>query len=109
MTNAMGEAMGFVRTNTDQDRPDLQLVFMGVPVPMPTLPTPEHGYTILFSATTPHSRGNVRLVGPDVEMLPDVDPRYLADERDISVMCEGCGWPVESVKPMLSRLGAARK
>jgi choline dehydrogenase len=89
MTNGPGEAMGFVQTSKGQDGPDLQFVFMAAPLPVPTLPTPEHGYTIFFSAITPHSRGSVRLLSPDIEVLPEVDPRYLADERDVAAMCEG--------------------
>jgi choline dehydrogenase len=89
MTNGPGEAMGFVQTSKGQDGPDLQFVFMAAPLPVPTLPTPEHGYTMFFSAITPHSRGSVRLLSPDIEVLPEVDPRYLADERDVAAMCEG--------------------
>jgi choline dehydrogenase len=87
--NASGEAMGFIRTSVEMDSPDLQFVLHSLPVPVPTLPTPEHGYSILFSAINPHSRGNVRLAGPDADTLPHVDPNYLADARDVATMREG--------------------
>jgi choline dehydrogenase len=87
--NATGEALGFVRTSVALDRPDLQFLFHSLPIPVPTLPTPEHGYSILFSAMNPHSRGSVRLAGPDAELLPEVDPNYMADERDVATMYEG--------------------
>jgi choline dehydrogenase len=89
LANASGEAMGFVRTSVELDRPDVQFVFHSLPVPVPTLPTPGHGYSILFSAINPHSRGSVRLVGPDPETLPHVDPNYLADARDVATMRDG--------------------
>ncbi|MFG1929395.1 GMC family oxidoreductase [Mycobacterium sp. NPDC048908] len=87
--NASGEAMGFIRTSVEFDGPDLQFVLHSLPVPVPTLPTPEHGYSILFSAINPHSRGRVRLAGPDADMLPHVDPNYLGDARDVATMRDG--------------------
>jgi choline dehydrogenase len=87
--NASGEAMGFVRTRVELDRPDLQFVFLSSPLPVPTLPTPPHGYSILFSAINPRSRGTVRLAGPDAELLPQVNPNYMADARDVATMREG--------------------
>ncbi len=87
--NASGEAMGFVRTRSELDAPDLQFVFLSLPLPVSTLPAPEHGYSILFSAINPHSRGSVRIAGPDAELPPEVDPNYMADERDLATMREG--------------------
>ncbi|OBF39450.1 choline dehydrogenase [Mycobacterium sp. ACS1612] len=87
--NATGEAMGFIRTSLEFDGPDLQFVLHSLPLPVPTLPTPEHGYSIMFSAINPHSRGRIRLAGPDAGMLPEVDPNYLADARDVATMRAG--------------------
>jgi choline dehydrogenase len=89
MANPPGEGMGFVCTGPFLSSPDLQFVLISLPIPVSSLPTPEHGYSIAFSAITPHSRGTLRLASPDAEVLPLVDPNYLGDLRDVATMCEG--------------------
>jgi choline dehydrogenase len=81
--------MGFVRTHPGLAGPDLQFVLTSLPIPVPGLPQPDNGYSIVFSAMQPHSRGTVRLTSPDAEVLPVVDPNYLGDRRDVVKMYEG--------------------
>jgi choline dehydrogenase-like flavoprotein len=89
MTNPPGEGVGVVRTDPVLAAPNLQFMLISLPIPVPSLPTPEHGYSIAFSAITPHSRGTLRLAAPDAEVLPVVDPNYLGDLRDVATMHEG--------------------
>lgn len=87
--NPPGEALGLVRTDGTADAPDLQILFASMPLRAPTLPGPDDGYAIAFSAMNPYSSGTVRLAGPDVRDTPLVDPDYLGDERDIATMGAG--------------------
>jgi choline dehydrogenase len=86
--NPVGEAMGFVRTDAALEAPDQQFVLCAHPIPVPTLPQPEHGYSIAFSIMSPHSSGSVRLASADPCALPVVDPNYLGDERDVTAMLD---------------------
>jgi choline dehydrogenase len=85
--NNHGEVVGVLRTASDVGAPDLQLIFVdsaaviGLNVP--------DTYLIGVCASQPHSRGSIRLAGPDAETPPLVNPNYLRDERDMRTMLEG--------------------
>ena len=85
--NNHGEVIGVVRTAADVGAPDLQLIFVdsatviGLDVP--------NTYLIGVSPIQPHSRGSIRLAGPDADTPPLVDPNYLRDDRDMKTMLEG--------------------
>ncbi len=83
-----GEAMGVLRTSGgDFGAPDLQILFVDSSVVI-GLDVPN---TYLFGVAPlqPHSRGSVRLASRNPEMVPIVDPNYLSDDRDMSVMLTG--------------------
>ena len=71
------------------DAPDLQILFVDVPLSVPSLPGPDHGYALLVSLMAPHSRGSVRLRSADPHTGPRLDPNYLSDPRDIDVLVAG--------------------
>ena len=85
--NNHGEVVGVLRTKADVGAPDLQLIFVdsatviGLDVP--------NTYLIGVSPIQPHSRGSIRLAGPDAGTPPLVDPNYLRDDRDMKTMLEG--------------------
>jgi choline dehydrogenase len=87
--NPPGEALGLVRSALALDAPDLQILFISVPIRPPALPGPAVGYTIAFSAMAPHSRGSLRLTSADATVAPLVDPNYLADDHDVATMIDG--------------------
>ena len=87
--NPLGEALGLVRSALALDAPDLQILFISVPVRPPVLAGPPVGYTIAFSAMTPRSRGSLRLTSADATVAPLVDPNYLADDHDVATMIDG--------------------
>jgi choline dehydrogenase len=87
--NPPGEGLGLVRTDASLDGPDLQIFLASVTIPVSPRPGPDNGYTIGFSAMTPHSRGTVRLASADAEVPPLVDPNFLGDSRDVATMCAG--------------------
>lgn len=69
--------------------PDLQIIFLDVPIHPRWVPGPENGYTVAFSLMSPASRGTVRLAGTDPYAPPLIDPQYLADPRDMDRMITG--------------------
>jgi choline dehydrogenase len=69
--------------------PDLQIIFIDVPIHPRWRPGTEDGYSVVFSLMTPSSRGTVRLASADPGQPPLIDPNYLADDSDIDRMVVG--------------------
>jgi choline dehydrogenase len=87
--NSHGEVLGLLRSDQALDAPDLQILFVDVPLSVPSLPGPDQGYALLVSSMAPHSRGSVRLRSADPHVGPALDPNYLSDTRDIDVLVAG--------------------
>ena len=89
--NPTAEALTLIRSEPTPSIPDLQLLFAATPYHAPELTGPEMGagYSIVFSAMNPHSRGTLRLASADPTMPPLVDTNYYGDERDITTMAKG--------------------
>ncbi|QKV18825.1 GMC family oxidoreductase [Oricola thermophila] len=84
------EGGAFVRSDPSLERPDLQLHF--VPALVDDHARKLHwgyGYSCHVCALRPHSRGTVRLAGPDPLAAPLIDPRYLSDDRDAEALLGG--------------------
>jgi choline dehydrogenase-like flavoprotein len=88
--NNHGEALGLIRSPA-ADTPDLQVMFVDVPLRAGTLPGPAmgEGYTLATSLMLPSSRGSVRLAGAEPGTPPLIDPNYYADPRDLEVFAAG--------------------
>lgn len=69
--------------------PDMQMIFLDVPLHPRFTPGPEDGYSIIFGLMTPDSRGTVRLASADPHQPPLIDPDYLAEESDRQRMVAG--------------------
>jgi len=81
------EAMGFLRTTEELDRPDIQFVFQPATRPTPRFPIPVgHGYAMNPVLLYPKSRGQVTLASPDPHAMPVIDPNILSDEADMENM-----------------------
>jgi choline dehydrogenase len=89
--NNHGEALGLIRSGPDADMPDLQIMFVDVPLRAETLPGPAigEGYTLATSLMLPHSRGTVRLASAEPGTPPLIDPNYYADPRDLHAFAAG--------------------
>lgn len=87
--NPMGQAVGLIETVHADAGPNLQILVIAAPMRASTLPGPDNGYAIAFSAITPFSRGRVRLASASMAVGPLIDPNYLGDERDVAVMEAG--------------------
>ena len=89
--NNHGEMLGLLRSDPALHAPDLQILFIDVPLSVPALPGPDQGYALLVSLMAPCSRGSVRLRSTDPRIAPRLDPNYLSDPRDIDVLVTGLG------------------
>jgi choline dehydrogenase len=89
--NNHGEALGLIRSHPDADMPDLQVMFVDVPLRAETLPGPAigEGYTVAASLMLPRSRGTVRLASAEPGTPPLIDPDYYADPRDLETFAAG--------------------
>lgn len=89
--NNHGEALGLVSTGIGNHGPDVQVMFVDVPLREDGLPGPGigAGYTVSVALMTPYSRGHVHLASAEPGAPPAIDPRYYADPRDLDIMTAG--------------------
>jgi choline dehydrogenase len=89
--NNHGEVQGLVSTGIGGHGPDVQIMFVDVPLRADSLPGPDigHGYAIAVSLMAPFSRGAVRLASTAPGAAPVIDPRYYADASDLDMMVAG--------------------
>ncbi|MEV0611782.1 GMC family oxidoreductase N-terminal domain-containing protein [Nonomuraea sp. NPDC050404] len=89
--NNHGEVQGLVRSAAGLAGPDLQIMFLDLPLRRPGLPGPGQGegYAIVVALVAPFSRGTIRLASTDAGAAPLIDPRYIADSRDLDAMVTG--------------------
>ena len=89
--NNHGEALGLIRSHPGAGMPDLQIMFVDVPLRAEGLPGPAvgEGYTLATSLMLPRSRGSVRLARAVPGTPPLIDPNYFADPRDLETLAAG--------------------
>ncbi|HYY17701.1 MAG TPA: GMC family oxidoreductase N-terminal domain-containing protein [Streptosporangiaceae bacterium] len=89
--NNHGEALGLIRSDPEVGMPDIQIMFVDVPLRAETLPGPAigEGYTLATSLMLPRSRGTVRLASAEPGTPPLIDPNYYADPRDLHIFAAG--------------------
>lgn len=87
--NSHGEGVGLLRSAPGVDYPDLQILFIDIPLVPPPSSVPESGYTIMTALMRPYSRGSVRLASARPDEAPVVNPCYLSDPRDTEAMVKG--------------------
>lgn len=89
--NNHGEVQGLLSTGIGGHGPDVQLMFVDVPLRADSLPGPDfgHGYTITVSLMAPYSRGSLRLAGNSPDVHPVIDPAYYTDPRDLDIVAAG--------------------
>jgi choline dehydrogenase len=90
LTSNVGEAAAFVRTRSELDAPDLELIFAPVLyVEEGLVPPPSHGFSIAAVVLQPRSHGSVRLRSADPFDPPEIDPAFLQDAADVEILVEG--------------------
>jgi choline dehydrogenase len=90
---APAHAFGFLRSKPELTRPDVQLLFAPASyaggqvgrTELERLP----GMTCGVSQLRPYSRGYVRIRGGNPLLAPEIQPNYLADERDLACFVAG--------------------
>jgi len=90
-TNNHGEVVGLVRSDPALTGPDLQLMFVDIPLRGDGVPGPAvgEGYAVMVSLMRPFSRGSIKLGSAAPGARPVIDPRYYADERDSEIIVRG--------------------
>lgn len=91
LTSNVGEAGGFVRSDSDASRPDLQFHFAPSYFMEHGLANPETGRGLSIGATQlrPESRGRITLASGDPFDAPRIDPNSLAEPADVDALVEG--------------------
>ncbi len=90
VTSTFAESGAFFRSSPEVETPDLQLVFVvGIVDDHSRKMHLGHGFSCHVDVIRPHSRGSVKLAGPDVRTAPLIDPNFLGDERDLDLLVKG--------------------
>jgi choline dehydrogenase len=79
----LSESALFATSEPGLPAPDLQLAFVHVPFDVIVGQRYPNAVSILPGVVRPHSRGSVKLAGPDPFDHPLVDPNYLSDRSDV--------------------------
>ncbi|RZO32796.1 MAG: choline dehydrogenase [Rhodospirillaceae bacterium] len=95
LASNLAEAGGFVKSDPQLDRPDIQFHFL--PARMANHGRElvwGYGYTLHACNLYPRSEGEIRLTSADPKAPPMMDPRYLSDPdgRDMHVMMAALDW-----------------
>ncbi|MER7930703.1 GMC family oxidoreductase N-terminal domain-containing protein [Streptomyces sp. NPDC096057] len=112
--NNHGEILGLLRSTPDADGPDVQIIFIDIPLPNAVAPV-QNGFTIGISPMRPVSRGSLRISSADPYAAPVIDPRYFTAEEDVRAVLSGittarriawsdalATWGIEEISPGLS-------
>lgn len=84
------ESTAFIRSGSEADRPDLQIVFQPARRNRNTFPLPlGHGFAISSVGLYPKSRGRVLLHSADPLAAPRVEANFLADPDDLKPLVKG--------------------
>ena len=90
LTSSVNEAVAFVRSDPALAAPDLELVWLPVPLVGEGLtPPPAHGLTMGVELLQPDSHGDIRLASADPAEPPVIDPGYLTAESDLRGLVVG--------------------
>jgi choline dehydrogenase len=90
LTSSVNEAVAFVRSDPALAAPDLELVWLPVPLLGEGLtPPPDHGLSLGVELLQPDSHGDIRLASADPAERPVIDPCYLTAESDLRGLVAG--------------------
>jgi choline dehydrogenase-like flavoprotein len=90
LTTNFAEAGGFIKSSSDEARPDLQFHFVvGKLINHGRTPSWGHGYSCHVCVLRPKSRGSVSLASNDPFASPLIDPAFMQDPDDVQRMVKG--------------------
>lgn len=91
LSMSVNQGGGFVRSEPDQPRANLQLYFSPVSYTKSPLserkllnPDPFSAFLLSFNSCRPTSRGHLHIVSPDPFTYPAIQPNYLATPHDVA-------------------------
>jgi len=89
----MAEAGAFLRSDPGLTRPDLQVHFViGIVDQHLRKPHLADGWSAHVCVLRPHSRGSVGLLSANPRSPPRIDPAFLSDPRDLTLLMQGARW-----------------
>jgi len=90
MTTPYAESGAFLKLEPDAPCPDVQLHFVIAALEdHGRVKVRAHGYSGHVCVLRPESKGRVTLASSDPRAMPLIDPRFLSDPRDLSLMKKG--------------------
>ena len=89
LANNMFHAGGFVRTDPQLDRPDIQFILMPLLRRRNGRSAWGHGYGFLTVLLRPKSRGEIKLTAAAPAAAPHIDFRFLAEPADLDLILRG--------------------
>ncbi|RIA43916.1 choline dehydrogenase-like flavoprotein [Hephaestia caeni] len=90
MTTPYAEAGGFLTVTPGAPAPDVQLHFVIAPLEdHGRVAVKAHGYSCHVCVLRPESAGSVTLASADPRAAPLIDPAFLSDDRDMTVLKAG--------------------
>jgi choline dehydrogenase-like flavoprotein len=108
LTSNFAESGGFVTIRPDAPAPDVQYHFMRAIVQNHGRDKlREHGFSLHACVLRPESRGWVKLKSPDPAAAPAINPNFLSDARDLTLLRDAAKLMYRIAEsPPLSELGA---
>jgi choline dehydrogenase-like flavoprotein len=108
LTTNFAEAGGFVKSDPNESRPDLQFHFViGKLIDHGRKMTFGHGYSCHVCVLRPKSRGSVKLSSTNPLAAPLIDPNFLDDADDMARMIKGFRFMRNIfAQPAMARFGA---
>ncbi|WP_031464564.1 GMC family oxidoreductase [Sciscionella sediminilitoris] len=76
----------FAKSRADLEAPDMQPIHFSVPMYLPGMTGPEHGFSLMAGLIAPRSRGSVRIAGPEPDAGPLIDLGALTEPEDLEVL-----------------------
>ncbi|MBM3347992.1 MAG: hypothetical protein FJY55_16110, partial [Betaproteobacteria bacterium] len=87
--NIILHAGGFIRSRSDLDRPDLQLILLPANRTLENPNAKGRGYGIIVLLMRPQSHGRVSLASADPLAPPRIDPQFLSVQADVDLVVYG--------------------
>jgi choline dehydrogenase len=91
LSMSVNQGGGFVRSDPQQPRVNLQLYFSPVSYTKSPLserkllnPDPFSAFLLSFNSCRPTSRGHLQIISPDPFQYPAIQPNYLSTEHDVA-------------------------
>ena len=111
LTTNFAESGGFVTLGADAPAPDVQYHFIRAIIQNHGRDkTKEHGFSLHACVLRPESRGWVKLKSPDPAAPPAINPNFLSDPRDLTLLRDAARLMHRiAATPPLSDLGARER